>query len=60
MKNLNVNEMGLVELTSKESKAINGGLWWLAAIAIGGFLWGAANFVNDVLVNGEQFDMKKW
>jgi len=60
MKNLHVEEMGLIELSSKESKAIGGGLWWLAAIVIGGFAWGVANFVKDVVVNGEQFDMAKW
>jgi hypothetical protein len=63
MKNLNVEGMGLKEMDSNEMRETTGGGLFAAicaVIAVGVCLWGAANFVKDVIINGERFNMEQW
>lgn len=63
MKNVNVSDFALTELSHKELRETTGGGLFaiFAAIVIAaGFCWGVANFVKDVIIEGEQFDMSKW
>jgi hypothetical protein len=62
MKNLDLNELGVQEMNFTMQSETNGGFLGLlaAGLIVAGVVWGAANFVKDVIVEGEQFDMTKW
>jgi lactobin A/cerein 7B family class IIb bacteriocin len=62
MQTLVLENYGTVEMNQNEMKEVDGGFLGivLAACALGAFLWGAANFVHDVVINHEQFDMTEW
>ena len=62
MQTLELENYGTVEMNQNEMKEVDGGFLGivLAAAALGAFLWGAANFVHDVVINHEQFDMTEW
>jgi hypothetical protein len=55
-------ESGMKVLSVEETEMVGGGFWgWLAAgVILGGVLWGVANFVKDVIIEGEPFDMTRW
>lgn len=50
------------ELTTNELRQTTGGgiFGFIAGAIVAGFAWGVANFIKDVLVNGENFDMSEW
>jgi len=48
------------ELTTNELRETTGGGIFAALLIGAAFLWGAANFVKDVIVNGEKFDVTEW
>lgn len=62
MKKLNLESFGVQELNAKEMAEVQGGFlgFLLGAAVVGIALWGVANFVKDVLINGERFDMTEW
>ena len=62
MKKLNLESFGVQEMNTKEMAEVQGGFlgFLLGAAAVGIALWGIANFVKDVLINGERFDMTEW
>lgn len=51
------------ELNEIELKAIEGGSIWgaiVAGILLAGVAWGIANFVHDVIIERQPFDMTTW
>lgn len=46
----------------QQAKTTGGGLFGFLALGViaGLFVWGVANFVKDVIIEGEQFDMTHW
>ena len=62
MQTLELENYGAVELNHEEMQETDGGFLGLIGlgIAAGAFLWGAANFVHDVVINHEKFDMTEW
>lgn len=62
MKNLELEKFGLIEIEKEEHVKLNGGFLGivLGSIIVAGFLWGVANFVKDVLIEGEDFNMNEW
>lgn len=62
MKKLELENFGVQELSAKEMEDVNGGFWgFLVGFAVAAVaLWGVANFVKDVIIEGEDFNMKEW
>lgn len=62
MKNLELSNLGVVEIEKEEQVKLNGGFLGIvmAGLIVAGFLWGVANFVKDVIINREDFDMTRW
>lgn len=60
MKKLQLENLGVQELNEKEMKETNGGLWFLGALLGGVIAWTIANFVKDVIIDGEPLDITEW
>lgn len=61
MQNFDLISADLHELNEKEVAEVQGGfLGFLAAAVVWVVIWCVANFVKDVIIEGEQFDMTQW
>lgn len=46
MKNLNLNELGMVELSQKEMREVSGGWFWIVLAMVAGVIAAAAAIID--------------